>query len=270
MNNSSKWLTLVFICSFMLVFAIVFQGLPPVFSFIISSLGITHAQAGALMSLFALPGILISIPSGIFADTYGSKKVGTIALAITLAGSLMVGLANSYGILVTGRIISGVGALTIAVVAPQALTKQFSKKDLGKVMGIFNMVMPLATVFTLNVFGRLAAASSWRFPLLLASAYCLLILILFYLRYPSDVKNTKTKAKPDFKTSFAAIKKTGWHIWLVAGVWMMYNAASISYLSFGGDYFVSVGYDMSYAGFLTSLLMIGSLILKSCSRLFNR
>lgn len=261
MKNSSPGKALLFFCAFMLVFALVFQGLPPIFKLIINSLGITHAQAGALMSLFALPGILISIPSGILADIYGSKYVGTIALVIALLGSLMVGLANSYGALVIGRIVSGVGALTIAVVAPQALTKWFTKKDMGKVMGIFNMVMPLATVFTLNVFGRLANASNWRLPLILVSTYCLVVLILFHFKYPSEPTKNITKSKPDFTASLAAIKKTGVQIWLVAAIWMMYNAASISYLSFGGDYFVSVGYDMSYAGFLTSLLMIGSLIL---------
>ena len=41
---------------------------------------------------------------------------------------------------------------------------------------------------------------------------------------------------------------------------MLYNASSISYLAFGSDYYVSIGYDTSYAGFLTSLLMIGALI----------
>ena len=49
------------------------------------------------------------------------------------------------------------------------------------------------------------------------------------------------------------IRSAGWPIWLVAAIWMMYNAASISYLSFAGDYFVSQGYSVSYAGFLTSI-----------------
>ena len=48
-----NWRVLLFICAFMLVFAIVFQSIPPIVGFLIDTMGITHAQAGALMaSLF--------------------------------------------------------------------------------------------------------------------------------------------------------------------------------------------------------------------------
>ena len=182
MERSYKWKILAFIYIFMLVFAMIFQGLPPVFGFVISSLGISHAQAGALMSFFGLPGIFISIPGGILSDIYGSRRVGIASLVVALAGSLMVGFGNNFAILVIGRIISGIGALTIAIVAPQVLSKIFDKKDMGIAMGVFNTAMPLGTILTLNTFGLLAAATNWRIPLLLTSAYCYIILILFIFK----------------------------------------------------------------------------------------
>lgn len=175
MKQSSSLNVLLFICAFMLVFAIVFQGFPPLFSLIISDLDISHAQAGALMSLFALPGILISIPGGLLADVYGAKTVGTLALIITLVGSVIVVFSGSYSMLVLGRLISGIGALTVSIIAPQVLSKQFAKDKLGQVMGIFNMVMPLGTIITLNAFGLIASLSSWRVPLLLVSTYSLVM-----------------------------------------------------------------------------------------------
>lgn len=260
MGKLHKWKVLSFIYIFMLVFAVIFQGLPPVFGFIISSLGISHAQAGALMSFFGLPGIFISIPGGILSDIYGSRRVGITSLIIALAGSLMVGFGNNFAILVIGRIISGIGALTIAIVAPQVLSKIFDKKDMGIAMGVFNTAMPLGTILTLNTFGLLAAATNWRIPLLLTSAYCFIILILFLFKY-NDISGVNSKQdKTSFKESLYEAKKIGWPIWLIAIIWMMYNASSISYLAFGSDYYVSIGYDTSYAGFLTSLLMIGALI----------
>ena len=265
MKHISPWKILIYIYVFMLVFALVFQSMPPVFGFIISSLGISHAQAGALMSFFGLPGIFISIPGGILADIYGSKKIGICALIITLIGSLMVGLGNNFSLLVTGRVISGIGALTIAIIAPQTLSQWFDKKDLGKAMGIINTAMPLGTIFTLNVFGALALASTWRVPILLTSIYCLLILFLFYFSYPDMPKGTgrEGQKKLGFRESVHNIRKVGLPIWLIAAIWMMYNASAISFLTFGTDYYISVGYDASYAGFLTSLLMIGALLLST-------
>ena len=86
------------------------------------------------MSLFGLPGIIISIPGGIFADVYGPKRVGVIALIITFSGSLLVALGKSFLLLIIGRVISGIGGLTISIVAPQALSRWFASKDLGKAM----------------------------------------------------------------------------------------------------------------------------------------
>ncbi|NMB42311.1 MAG: MFS transporter [Firmicutes bacterium] len=262
MKYKNRWRALFFIYIFMLVFAVSFQCIPPVLGFIVSSLKISHAQAGALMSFFALPGIFLSIPGGILADVYGSKRAGTAALTIVLLGTLLVGLGGSFFLLATGRVIAGIGALMIAVVAPQAISRWFANRDLGKAMGIYNTAMPLGTIFTLNMFGRLAASSHWRTPILLVVAYSVLVLLLFYFRYPALPGKEKQRSheKPDFKKSVHAIGKIGWPIWLVAIIWMMYNASAISFLTFAGDYYTSVGYDISYAGFLASLLMIGSLI----------
>ncbi|MFY9413244.1 MAG: MFS transporter [Tepidanaerobacteraceae bacterium] len=261
MREVSRWKALAFIYFFMLAFALTFQGIPPVLGFIVSSLGISHAQAGTLMSFFGLPGIFISIPGGILADVYGSRYIGIVSLVITLVGSLLVGFGNSYFILVAGRIISGIGALTIAIIAPRAVSQWFQKEELGMAMGIFNTGMPLATILTLNLFSRLAAFKGWRFPILLTSFYCLLVFIMFYFKFPSSPGEKKQQEKSSFKKSLNGIRNTGLSVWLVAAIWMMYNASVISYLTFGGDYYVSVGYSASYAGFLTSLLMIGSLLL---------
>lgn len=258
----SRWKALAFIYIYMLVFAIVFQGIPPVFAFIVSHLGITHAQAGALMSLFGLPGIFISIPGGILADVYGAKRVGIASLIIALIGTLMVASGNSFTILVIGRIISGIGALTISIVAPQMISQRFEKKDIGIAMGIYNTAMPLGTIITLNTFGIIAAGSNWRVPIYMTTVYCFFVLILFIFKYPSLPKETMNRKKEslDLKKSLSTIKSVGWPVWIVAAIWMMYNASTISYLSFGSDYYMSAGYDANYAGFLTSLLMIGALI----------
>ena len=260
MEKTSRWKALTYIYIFMLVFAFVFQGIPPVFRFLVTSLGISHAQAGSLMSFFALPGIFISIPGGILADIYGSKRVGIVSLVITLAGSMLVGFGNSFPLIVAGRIISGIGALTVAIVAPQALSQWFAKKDLGKAMGIFNTAMPVGTIFTLNVYGKVAASYGWRVPIHISTLYCLFVLILLFFKFPVSPEKKAQRNKPDLKKIIYSIKGAGVPVWLTAGIWMMYNASSISFLTFAGDYYVSAGYDQSYAGFLTSLFMIGSLL----------
>ncbi len=260
MKYQFRWKAMFYIYLFMLVFAVTFQSIPPLLGFLVESLKISHTQAGALMSLFGLPGILISIPGGILADVYGPKRVGVIALIITLGGSLLVALGKSFSLLIMGRIISGIGGLTISIVAPQALSRWFASRDLGKAMGIFNTAMPLGSIFTLNVFGILASIYSWEIPLLLTSFFCLAVLTSFFFMYPVLPDEVQRLEKPKLKENVFTIRKTRPQVWFIAVIWMMYNASAISYLTFGADYYQSVGYDVSYAGFLTSLLMVGSLL----------
>lgn len=256
-----NWKLVFFSCAFMLVFGIVFQSIPPIVGFLREALGITNAQAGALMSLFGLPGIFISIPGGILSDLYGAKIVGTISLALTFIGSLFVAFGANYATLLTGRVISGVGALTISVVAAQILAQRVDKADLGKVMGIFNTVVPLGTIITLNTFGRLAQRTTWRIPLLLAAGYSLIMLFLYYFRYPSQSDPEDPGEKPSLKDSILYLKQVKVAVWLLGLIWLFYNAGAIAYISFVGDYYVSVGHELSYAGFLASLIMIMPLFL---------
>ena len=142
-------------------------------------------------------------------------------MAITLTGSLLVGFGNSFSLLVIGRIISGIGALTIAIVAPQTLSQWFKKGDLGKAMGIFNTAMPLGTILTLNSFGFMAAALGWRVPILLTSVYCMLVLILFYFKYPSPPEEigSEERQRPKLKSTGDIREVVAYMV--IAGIWMM-------------------------------------------------
>ncbi len=260
MKYQARWKALFYIYLFMLVFAVTFQSIPPILGFLVQSLGISHIQAGALMSLFGLPGIFISIPGGILADIYGPKRIGVAALILALIGSLFVGFGKSFSLMVAGRVVSGIGGLIISIVAPQAISYWFTKGEVGKAMGIFNTAMPLGSILALNIFGFLAASWNWQLPLMITSLFCLTVLFLFYSRYPVFPEAAEREKNLKIQNSFSMIQRSGWQIWLIAMIWMMYNASSLSYLTFGADYYKSVGYSIGYSGFLTSLLMIGSLL----------
>lgn len=258
MKLDARWRALFYVYLSMLAYSFLFQVIPPLLNLIVSDLGISHAQAGALMSFFALPGLFISIPGGLLTDTYGPKRVTLAALAIAAAGSIAVGLGETYPLLVAGRIITGVGAAILAVVTSQTVSLWFAKKELGTAMGLYNTAMPIGTIFALNVFGRIAGVSGWRLLLFLTAAYALLIVLPFYFRQPGMPPKEEAPQQDQGKP---VPGKLGVAIWLVAAIWMLYNASAISYLTFGSEYFIAAGFDPGYAGFLTSLLMIGSFLL---------
>ncbi len=131
-------------------------------------------------------------------------------------------LGGSFSLLLTGRIIAGIGALTISIAAPQALSRSFQQKDMGgKAMGIFNAVMPLGTILTLNTFGRLADRAGWRAPLLLASFYTLLMLFLFSFKYSDPPRQVAEKAAAGMGESAAYLGRAGSSVWLLGIIWLL-------------------------------------------------
>jgi predicted MFS family arabinose efflux permease len=257
LETAYRWKMLGVAYSCMFSYALVFQSIPPLLSWIIEELQISHAQAGLLMSLFALPGIFVAVPAGAISDCFGVKKVAFPSLFLVIAGTLVVVVGNSFLIVCMGRIISGLGAVTLSIVSPQMLSKWFLGRELGVSMGIFNTAMPLGTILSFNAFSIVDKIFGWRFPIFittLTSIFALLIFLEFF-REPSHQIN---EAKSNTVTS---IKGLGFSMWLVGLAWMWFNAAFISFLTFATDFFVGKGYERGFAGFMSSIVMMGALLI---------
>ena len=65
-----RWVILAVVCACVLAIAFALHSVPPVLSLIMAEFNLSHAQGGLLMSFFALPGIIVSIPGGMLADRY--------------------------------------------------------------------------------------------------------------------------------------------------------------------------------------------------------
>ncbi len=267
MNDRKKNLFVTFFAMF--TFGMVMQSIPPVLVALIKEMGISHAQGGSLMSLYALPGIIFSLPGGALADHYGPRKVGMASLLLMLTGSMIVAVGPSFPVLAAGRALAGIGGTTIVIASAQALSRQFFNDKIGAAMGIFNAGVPAGTVFAHNVFSRVLVTWGWRMPLFFAAFACLVMLIVFW-RF-SGFPQTESESSMDkegrkklprlFLLEGLKNIRGQLSVWLVAVAWMSFIAARIASLTFAPDYFASSGYSITYAGFLTSLFTMASLII---------
>jgi len=241
----------------MFSFAVVFQSVPSLLSWIIAELQISHAQAGLLMSLFALPGTFIAIPAGALSERFGVKKIAIVSLFLMIVGTIVVGLSESFLTACVGRAVSGVGAITLSIVSSQLLSRWFLGGELGVSMGIFNTAMPLGTIISFNVLSVIGKSFGWRFPIFLTTLISVFVLLMFLLlfREPSQqVHLAKSGAA-------VGIRGLGSFMWLVGLAWLWFNAAFISFLTFASDFFVGKGYEREFAGFMSSIVMMGALLI---------
>jgi len=258
-----RWVILFMVYICMLVFAFTLQFLPPILPTIIANFKLSHTQAGLLMSLFTLPSIFLAILAGLLSDRWGAFKVGLISFFLVTTGTLIFALSRTFVLAGIGRIIAGSGAVTLTIVAARILSRWFQGREVGSAMGIYNTAMPVGSMICFSTFGKLAAGQGWRMPVFItvAVSFLGLVVFLFLYRAAPEYPQKDAQNKPEGKTIFSDVFYIAGLVWMAALCWFLFNAAVISFSTFAPDFFISKGETIGHAGFLTSLLMWGSLIL---------
>jgi MFS family permease len=252
-----RWVILVIVYLSILAFTFIFQSIPPILPLIVFELHLTYAESGLLVSLFALPGIFVSLLGGFLADRYGMKPLGTGCFILMIGGTFLVGLGMNIQLLGLGRIIAGVGGLTLSVFLPKLLSQWFKERELGLAMGIFNTGVPLGSVICFGLFGTLGDHWGWRTPVLFTGVYLLMTFILFITLYRLPPSHERYEGKP--LPIYQSLREMGWPIWGVGFSWLWFNAAFISFATFAPDFFLQKNYSIEQSGFLIGIPLLGSL-----------
>jgi MFS family permease len=255
-----RWTILCMVYLGMLGFAITLQSVPPLIGSIVSELKVSFAEAGLLMSLFALPGVFVSIPAGALADRYGPRLIGSISFLLMIGGQALFTAGHTMTVLGAARVVSGVGAMTLMVLLPQILSQWFAGAEIGLAMGVLNTAMPLGTVLSLNVLSAIASASGWRWSGLAAVLIPAAAFLLFLLLYaPAPRGGSAGDESPSTGAGrdglLRQVAQAGGRIWLVGACWLLFNASIISLFTFTPTFLVGLGFSPGRAGATASAVM---------------
>jgi len=253
-------LFIAFLASFSFLFSM--QAVPPVLPTLMEKYGVSHARASNLTSFIALPGVFLSILGGGLINKYGIRTIGLIGLLLASGGTLLFALSSSFLGLEIGRLIVGTGGTLVIVAMPALLTQWFTQKEMGLAMGIHGLNMPLATIISFNILGRIDMMYSWQTPLLVAFIICILALSIFMFF-------AKERYKERVNFSFSGLRNR--KIWILGFIWATFNMAVISFLTWSPKIFRNFwGLDPVYSDFLGSILMIGALITPLAGHISDR
>jgi len=260
-NSGYRWVILGIVYLSILAFTVLFQSIPPILPFIASEFHLTYAQSGLLVSLFALPGLFISLPGGFLSDRYGMRPLGAVCFLLMIGGTFLVGVGMDPWILWLGRIVAGAGAFTLSVFLPKILSQWFQDRELGFAMGAYNTGVPLGSIICFGLFGRMGSLWGWRTPILLTGIYSLLTFVLFLglYRCPS-LQGMEANKPPGIQES---LKKMGLPIWGVGLSWLCFNAGFVSFATFAPSLFLQRGYSIEQSGALIGIPLLGSLFLST-------
>jgi len=243
-----RWriLATVFLCAFAFLFSM--QVAPPLIPAIIKDFSLSYAAASGVMLFIALPALVIAIPGGILADRYGKKRICLIGLGLVCLGNLLTAVAPSFAVLQAGRAVVGFGGALILSAAPPLIFQWFSGRELNLAMGIWAINMPLATVLSFNLVGRIETAYGWQVSFWIATILTALVIVVF------SIVIKEKKATP-VTFSLAALRRIP--IWILAFIWGSFNMAVLSLTTWGKTLFIDFkGFSPVQADFLAGLVML--------------
>ena len=228
-----------------------FQTVASTGPFLLDALAVDFTALGALIGLYMLPGIFIALPGGVLGQRFGAKRMVLAGLAMMVIGGAMMGVSSSFTAAAAGRLLSGTGAVLFNVLVTKMIADWFAGREITTAMATLVSSWPLGLALGLLCFAPLAAAYGWQAVMHLGAVSALMALVLVALAY-RDPPGTAPAAVARLTLD---LTRREWMLVLIASVlWGIFNVAYIVLVSFTPELFTALGWSLSEANWIVSLL----------------
>ncbi len=169
------------------------SSITPAFPTIVRELGVSSGQVGLLITVFTLPGILMTPVLGILSDRYGRKKILVPALLLFgLAGGTCA-FARSFDVLLALRFFQGVGAAALGTLNVTVIGDIYEGRERSSALGYNSSVLSVGTA-SYPAIGGLLATFGWFYPFFLPFlAIPIALVVLFSLHNPEPLNDDRLK-----------------------------------------------------------------------------
>ncbi len=208
----------------------------PVFRPMMAALGISNAQAGALISVYLVTILLFQIPAGYVIDRHDPRRIIVAAALVNLGLSVLMYLVPEYGVLLAARALAGIPVAFLFVPSAYLVSRAFADRP-GRAVGLF-LSGPPAGVALGNFAGpSLAAAFGWPSVFVAFTIPWLVLVPLFaVLARPMTLEAQEPFTRSDYLGSVRNLE-----LWKVGAVFACSYAAYIFYSSWSPTYLSESG-----------------------------
>lgn len=220
--------------------------LPMAIPFLRAELGVSLIQAGYLLSLVQLAGMVGGLVVGLLADKGGPRQVMLIGLVLLTLSSLIGSAAQSPAQLLWVRAAEGVGFLLSVLPAPALLRSSVHRpQTLSRALGWWGAYMPVGTAVAILVGGVVMDHSGWRVVWLFLAAMTGVCACLLWFRIP-EPSTGDMRTSPFFPRILHTLRAAGpWH-------------AALAFFCYSGQWLAVVGFlPTIYSGASLSVTAIG-------------
>jgi MFS transporter, ACDE family, multidrug resistance protein len=156
-------------------------------------LGVSSGQVGLLITVFTLPGVLLTPIWGVLSDRHGRKKILVPSLLLFGVAGASCALACDFELLIMLRSVQGVGAAALGAINVTVIGDLYTGHERTEAMGYNSSVLSVGTA-SYPVIGGMLATLGWYYPFALPLvAVPIGLLVLFSLRNPEPTGDENLK-----------------------------------------------------------------------------
>lgn len=238
-------------------FASVGKTLPAVVApLVITELDADPAWVGVYYGLAAAAALLGQMGCGSFIIRYGALRMSQVALVL-LGGGMAA--AAQGGLLGFGAsaIIGGGGGAVSTPTSSQLLGRVSPPRLAPLVFSIKQTAVPAGILICGFLGPAMAHTIGWRGAMVVTGAACLAAATLLQPlrgRFDADRVTSRRFRLSDFPATIAAVLKTN-DLRTLSGACFAFNGVQSVFIAYFVTYLVSLGYELTTAGFIFSLIV---------------
>ena len=137
-------------------------ALAPMADRVMADFGISAFAFGGLGAVYFYVYAAMQLPSGTLADTLGPRKTITAGLLLSTLGSLVMGVAPSFGLVYMGRFMVGFGVSVVWVSIIKVVMGWFRTREIATMTGLTGSLTHLGQMAAATPLALMVISVGWR------------------------------------------------------------------------------------------------------------
>ena len=166
-----RWMILAVLFAVRAATGFQFQSVGSAASMLMQDLGMDYSRIGMLLGAYLLPGVIVAFPAGVLGRRFRDKTLGLVGLLLMAFSGVMLGAAEDFTGALVARLIGGVGATIVALVATKMTTDWFDGREIVLAMSILQVSWPFGAMLALPIQAHIAQLWGWP-AVMISGALC--------------------------------------------------------------------------------------------------
>lgn len=246
--------------------------LPPAVPVLQAALDISLMQAGFLLSVMQMAGMVLGLAVGLCVDGLGLRRSMLWGLALLALSSAAGALAQGFVWLLALRMVEGLGFLLVVMPGPGLIRRSLAPSQLSARMGWWGSYMPLGTALALLLGPWVLAAGPWGLWWVLLGAVSGLAWWAVLQGVAADPPSAGLAQPPAVgQLAEPGMALPGWKArlaltarsrgpWLMGASFALYSSQWIAVVGFLPTVYAQAGLGASVSGPLTALVAVVNML----------